>query len=224
MNKDTKNKILNLEPFYIENFTSVFFSWKDLENLLNLRPFVNGARFTIIRPEKKYSWPNCFWLSDVNSFPPNIIKECIQNNACYFKDCSRVNEHINSLCGNLEVLTKKPVDAHIYFDLTGQKNKSFPAHWDFAHNLIVQMEGQTNFKIWNFFTDNEEKRSKEEMKEKPFIDVVLKPGDAVFVPAKMWHKADSITKRISISFPIWYQSQNILNIQEREWINLTNGV
>ena len=222
MFKNIKNEILNSKPFHLKNFCDKLFSWKELEQLLNLRPFISNERFVVINGLPEFNIPDRNWLTNKNSWPPNKIVEGITNRVCYLVDCSRVNKKINTFCGELELLTEKPVDAHIYFDYTNKKGHSFPIHWDYADNLIVQIEGKTNFKIWNFYTDNENIRLVKSLDKSPFIDVIMEPGDIIFVPAKMWHQAISETKRLSISFPIQINSTNKENIQEREWISLDN--
>lgn len=221
MNQSFKDKIKSLTPVYETGVFDKFFTWKDLENLLNLRPFINDKRF-IVTNNLKQSWsvPTCYWLTEVSSFPPNIISYYVQNYVCYIKDCSRVNEKINSLCNQLELLTGKPTDAHIYFDCTNVEGSGFPPHWDFSDNLIVQMEGESTFKVWDLFAKENDPRTQDKINQSPFIDITLKQGDAIFVPSKMWHQAISKTKRLSISFPMNRNLQEGYSIQERDWIKI----
>ena len=192
---------------FIKNFNKNLFSWKELNLLLNLRPFLSTKRVSVLDiPEGGYNWPNQSWLSDVNTFPPELFDSIIRTKTCLIIDCSRVNQKINNLCQFLEIITKKPTDAHIYFTLN-EKSKSFPPHIDENNNLIVQVEGISNLKIW-----------KNDTKLKPDIDIILKKGDAMYIPKNIYHQIISLTKRLSISFPM--SEANLIRFQERHWINV----
>lgn len=213
--QNVSNKIIRYQPFYEEKLIDNLFSWKELESLLNLRPFVNSDRFHIIG-EKEYSWKSQDWLSDINTYPPEIIQSEVKKYVCYLNDCSRVNRKVNNLCQILETITECSTDAHIYFSLEDIPSSGFGIHFDCSHNFIVQVEGQTHFKVWGE-VENKLKRNytSEEIDEVPLIDVVMKPGDAIFIPSFYLHSAHSITKRLSISFPMWLETNNP---QSRHWI------
>lgn len=220
---DVCQKVKDFEPFYKQGLTTNLFSWTELERLLNLRPFTNKKRFTsvddlsrewVITHRTKF---NSAWLTDYDSYPPEVIKYFINNSVCYLRDCSRVNEKINSICAELERLTLHPSDAHIYFCLTDNLGSGFGPHWDNQHNLIIQVEGETHFRIWGKTTEWNRFRVNEP-KESPLIDVVMKPGDSVFVPAHYVHCATSLMKRLSVSFPLTKSDKDLH--QSRDWITL----
>lgn len=213
------NQILQFKPFYQPSLIHDLFSWKELENLLNLRPFVNAQRFHILSG-KQYEWGSSCWLSDVNTYPPSLIQEEIQNHVCYLSDCSRVNSQVNQLCQQLETLTAYPTDAHIYFSVEDIPTPGFGIHYDFSHNLIVQIEGQTHFKVWGERENEFTPTNVNEIQEDPILDVVMNAGDVIFIPIYYWHSAHSITKRLSISFPLSPHPYSLH--QCRKWIELTN--
>lgn len=214
-----RDRIKKLEPFYEGNVLKNIFSWKELEYLLNLRPFNSQSRFKVFLKEE-YKWPCQAWVTDINCFPPSIIKDIIKKYPCHLADSSRVNEKINSICEELETITKLPTDSHIYFDLREFHDfGGFGVHFDFAHNLIVQVEGISNIKIWNVKGFEENKRIITHLDEKPILDVIMKPGDVCYIPAYHYHKVVSLSKRLSVSFP---SSVSIdFPFQEREWIKIT---
>jgi len=157
-------------------------------------------------------------MSDINTFPPTLLDAEIRNFHCYLSDASRVNEHVNSVCGQLEqTFSGGAADAHIYFNLAEVADNGFGIHWDFSHNLIVQMEGETEFKIWEDTVVGD--RNPQFLNEKPVIDVLMQPGDAVFIPLNVYHQAISKTKRLSISFPVSFN--NGFANQDRHWIKIT---
>ena len=218
--QNCNNKIINLELFYQENFLSQkelkdVFSWKELERLLNLRPFINDKRFKIIN-NKSYTWDTSSWLSDKNTYPSSLIEKEIKSSLCFITDCSRVSKGVNEIAKYLEDLTNSAADAHIFFSLTNDK-QGFGIHSDTSHNFILQIEGETNFKVWNIL-DTEKIHNIDKIDEQPFIDVIMKPGDCIFIPAYYWHVAESCTKRLSISFPMTIYQDAVK--EDRNWINL----
>ena len=217
--REIRKQILEVKPCYFPQAFPKIFSWNELENLLNLRPFVNNKRFKVI-DSSGYSWENQAWLTDINTFPPTLLQEILKSNHCYFSDSSRVNESVNSICGELEnMFFGSAVDAHIYFTAAETTEGGFGIHWDFSHNLIVQIEGSTRFLLWDYYADeNTSDRVAESLPVDPVYDVVLNPGVAVFVPLRSYHRALSQSKRLSVSFPISFG--NGCSSQDRHWIKL----
>tara|TARA_Y100000361_G_C11071500_1_gene295956 strand:- start:175 stop:759 length:585 start_codon:yes stop_codon:yes gene_type:complete len=192
-----------MKPFILRNFYHNILTWDELNTLLNLRPFLSSSRFQIIHaPKKGYRWDNQCWLTDISTFPPSLVKNIIKQHTCFIIDCSRVNKKINDMCKGIENITNMPTDAHIYFSLN-KSNKSFDKHNDSSHNFILQVEGKTNFKVW----DNDIE----------VIDDILNKGDLIFIPKYMYHQANSKTKRMSISFAF---AENDLDKQDRNWLNI----
>lgn len=213
MLEDIQDRIKELKPFYVRSAVKNIFSWKDLENLLNLRPFILKNRFVFFTDER-YEWPNQHWLSELNSFPPSVIDKIIKKYPCHITDASRVNEQINSICSQLDNISGLPTDAHIYFDLRDDFGKAFGIHYDYAHNLIAQIEGSSRVKIWNI---KGEEKNVNHLNVEPIIDIIMEPGDLIYAPAYYYHEIESLTKRLSISFPMWAAGGVT---QEREWIRI----
>jgi hypothetical protein len=206
LSNDILKNIQSLQPFTKTNVLTNLLSWKELESLLNLRPFVNHQRFNIMS-NKKYEWSKSSWLTDVNTYPPNLLNEEIKKYVCFLIDCSRVNKYINNVCKTIEDYCKWPVDAHIFFSYKEAHTdlKGFGVHKDKQHNLIVCIDGSMTAKVW------------QDKDLKPIIDVTLNKGDVVFVPAEVYHQIIPLTKRISISFPMAHYENTF---QERDWIEL----
>ena len=174
--------------------------WTELEKLINNRPFMSNKRFHCTKPGE-FSWPNKSWLTDVNTYPPQAVKEMLKLGTCYLADCSRVNKQINELCNMIESMVNAPTDAHIYFSQT--KDDSFGRHNDKNANIIIQQEGISHAKVW---------------KDKELIiDEELTKGEMIFIPALCDHEIRPLTNRISVSFPIAFGHKDI---QERDWVKL----
>ena len=207
----------HLKPFYVKDIMS----WSELEKLINLRPLMSNSRFQCSE-DKNFTWPNRSWLSDVNTYPPQTVKAMMKLGTCYITDCSRVNKTINSMCKYIEDSTGSATDAHIYFSQV--KDKSFGVHCDSSANFIVQCEGETYFKVWDIKGSPGEEYDMEARlgvpKPEPLIDVLMNPGDIVFIHSLMYHQAVSKTNRVSVSFPIDMLNKKPEYIQERDWIRL----
>jgi hypothetical protein len=195
------------------------FSWSELEHLLNFRPYINNKRFIMANcfNYEDYVWRNEAWLTDVNSWDPDVLSKAIKKHVCGIVDASRVNPKINQICKELEEHFNLTTDAHIYFSLIKKHKEGFGAHWDKSDNMIVQVEGKTRFKVWN--KTNESVTDKKDLKKESIIlDEVLEKGDVIWIPSHVWHEAISLEKRISISFPCFKSS---LPSQNRKWIKLS---
>ena len=174
-------------------------------------------------------WKADGWSLNPYTVPPSLLKTLIQKNHGHLVDCSRISESVNEFSKTLEESYQTPaaVDAHIYFDLTETLTDGFQIHFDNPDTLIVQMEGRTKFEVWDnkqFSCDlNNRHKSLVDLPGDPIIDVVLEPGDAIFIPRLTYHRAKSLTKRLSISFPIarkeWTMSPEF-SMTDRHWIKL----
>lgn len=217
--KEIRDEIVKNKPCVFLNSFPKIFSWDELEHLINLRPFVNNKRFNII-DSQGYFWDNQAWLSDINTFPPSLLETELKKHHCYFSDCSRVNQNVNQICNEIEsIFHSSAVDAHIYFTVADNLDGGFGIHWDYSHNLIVQVEGSTRFLLWDYYADQSvTDRVAESLPVDPLYDLILKPGDAIFVPMKSYHCALSQSKRLSISFPI--SLDNKFASQDRVWVKL----
>lgn len=195
------SKLKSLTPHFGKGPRGLF-TYKELERLLNLRPFVNNLRF---KPTggKKYHWPVYDWFTDKDSWPISCIKDALSKTSAYISDASRANEKINKFSETLEKIFKRPTDCHIYFSLN--KNvESFGRHRDQSHNVIVVCEGKINFKIYDGDTILEKNLSK---------------GDYAFIPVNVDHHLTPLTsKRLSCSFPIAPDGEKF---DERDWFKIT---
>ena len=179
------------------------FTFKELEILINLRPFTNNKRFITTRPTKRvFKWNNNYWATDRNCWPISLIEKLTREGTCYLLDCSRANKKINDTADKLEKKFNTPVDCHIYFSLH-KGSTSFSKHKDRAHNFIVACEGEIEFEIF--------------LNKK--ITKKLKTGDYVYIPAGVYHRAVPLTdKRISCSFAIKTPLGGIR--EERKWLRI----
>ena len=142
----------------------------------------------------------------------------------YFSDMSRSTKNINDFASFLEDQYERHIDAHIYVCRDPNIEHPFAAHFDMQHNVIVQCEGKTNFKVWKEVEDHSiEKQIQLDMSnEEPILDVIMEVGDAIWIPRYYPHQAISLTPRLSVSFP-FNDTENTAHkdhFEDRNWVTL----
>ena len=91
------------------------FTFKELEILINLRPFTNNKRFITTRPtDRFFKWDNNCWATDRNCWPISLIKKLTKEGTCYLADCSRANKKINNFA-NLLAYSNIAIDSALLF-------------------------------------------------------------------------------------------------------------
>ena len=219
-----------MKPHFVKNYYSKMFggiwdrklfTWKELETLINIRPLMTTKRVWILGSSDEYEWVTSGWSLDNNCYPPSLLKNLLDTYACYLSDMSRSTKKINDVANHLEEEYNLDSDAHIYISRRIDIDHPFGIHFDKNHNVIIQCEGQTNFKVWNEFTGDVVTAFKNgmntrlTMSNEPILDVDMRPGDAIWIPKYYPHLATSKTQRMSVSFPLKYGLK-----QPREWIEL----
>ena len=204
--------------FYQKNFGGKLFTWKELEHLINIRPLMDEKRVLVLNDEK-FRWnDNDVWTINPDCYPPTLLKELIETQVCYIKEMSRATEKINAFAAQLEKIYRLPTDAHIYSCKNPDLKHPFGIHFDESHNVIVQCEGKTNFKVWDKVRGKEQNNCDMKLNEDPLLDVEMNSGDASWIPAYYPHLATSRTSRLSVSFPSTELNDPFL--QNRQWVKL----
>ena len=217
---------LLVEAKYVEDFNPNLLSWVELSNLINIRPLMTTSRVKLLDGQgRKFNWIATGWHRDPNCYPPSLIRSLLDEMVIYFTDMSRATERINDFARAVEDEYQRQVDAHIYVCRDPKLEHPFGAHIDEAHNIIIQCEGETNFKVWNELKDGE-KIMKDgdninmKIDDKPMLDVIMKPGDAIWVPMYCPHHAVSLSPRMSVSFPFTPRGLLTKANEDRNWISL----
>lgn len=214
----------DFELNFVKGYYKNLFSWQDLANLINIRPLMSDKRVKLLDPlKRKYKWYTNGWIKDRQTYPPSLIRNLLEEMVIYFSDMSRVHEKINQFASSMEDDYKRHVDAHIYVCRNPKIEHPFGIHFDVSHNIIIQCEGKTNFKVWNEVEDHTVlKQVNLDITSDPIIDVVMEAGDALWIPRYFPHKATSLTPRLSVSFP-FPDDENAaheLSFEDRNWISL----
>ena len=209
-----------------KNYKPDLLSWNEMANIINTRPLMNDKRVKLLGNNKRYEWLCSKWTKDPNCFPPSLIKKILDDIMIYFVDMSRATEKINDFAKHIEDDYGKQTDAHIYVCRNLGIKHHFGVHYDFNHNLIVQCEGKTNFKVWDEVKDVDRNlkgigiNTRMEMEVEPIMDVDMESGDAIWIPKHFPHLATSLTPRLSVSFPLSEYSDTNLIREDRTWITL----
>ena len=215
-----------METKYVEGYVPHLFSWNELSNIINIRPLLTAKRVQLLDPEKReFNWLVSGWNHDPNCYPPSLIRDLLNEMVVVFTDMSRATEKINDFANSIENTYQRNVDAHVYVCRNPELEHPFGAHIDGAHNVIVQCEGETNFKVWDKVENGEKlleekKNVKMEIDDAPILDVIMKPGDAIWIPLHYPHLATSLTPRMSVSFPFTPRGLMSIAHEDRNWISL----
>ena len=99
------------------------------------------------------------------------------------------NEELVKTCFNIEQYFGNGC-ANVYCSPKGE-SKSFPPHVDRTENFLLHAYGKTKWTIYKEFKGDEPKTI--------VAEYMLEPGDLLYIPTYLYHKAESVTPRISIS-------------------------
>ena len=212
----------SFSPKFEKDYCPDLLSWKELSDLVNQTQLMTQQRIKVNFPEeyaKSLSWPKTRWCLDDRAVPAVILKDIIERYVCSFGEMSRSTKKINGFAKSIEDKYNMPTDAHIYTCKNLDIEHPFGIHYDNSHNIIVQCEGETNFKVWDIIKDKDQPQSNMSITDTPLLDVDMKPGDAIWIPKSYPHLATSHTPRISVSFPFIREHEDE-PIENREWIQL----
>lgn len=194
------------EPFVLKNVFKYenIISWDDIENYLN-NPYIHNDDVEVIDSSSgikfnlsRIHYPYCHIERIIPSQVFNLIKK---GNSFVLLNMNRFNKKLNFLANEIEsnVVGNNFLDFHLYCGLDSKTN-SFKAHSDKSHNIIMQVDGVSRWKVYSdwydqslIFPSNLEKNLN------VIIDELLNPGDIVYIPAGVVHLCIPQGKRISIS-------------------------
>ena len=213
---------IHIKPKFEKGYCPDLFSWDELSNVINILPLMTMDR-VFVKSSIDYHWDSDSWTTNSQSIPSYIIKDIVERDVLYIREMSRSTKKINAFAKTIEETYNMPTDAHIYMCKNLEAEHPFGIHYDDCDNVIVQCEGETNFKVWDIIKDKNQSQSKMSITETPLLDVDMKPGDVIWIPKSYPHSATSKTPRMSVSFP-FIGNPFIGNgnefIQNRDWIQL----
>lgn len=150
------------------------------------------------------------WFNKVVPYKHELFGAINEGYTFIIEQYGHYNEAVDTLLRCIESTFDCNCDAHI-FGNSKSGSKSFDAHWDEPANFICQIDGETH---WNVY--EERCSALIEMAETLYnpdeagqeltiaLDVILKPGDVMYIPARTYHKPFPGGKRLSMSIPCRY--------------------
>lgn len=147
----------------------------------------NHSRITT--PIKKYGWRN--------SWNTKMLQKYWNEGCAFVLHTIHLNEKLKKLIKSLEEYSGMQFDSHIYCGKAG--STSYNYHCDVSHNIIIQCQGVTRWRVYPLIT--KQSMTFSEMKLDPIIDVTMNPGDVIWIPMFQVHYAEPITDRLSVSLP-----------------------
>ena len=184
---------------------SYYATYKDLEYCLNNPQFfdiqfidrISGTYVQLPEFERCWSRPHVEQKDLVDCW--NHGHNLVINNF------DQIDSKRQEICQNVEE-TFPQIRASMHIYAGARDCKSFKIHEDHANNFILQVDGETHWRVYN-------NRASNLVKELPDwnlqhedldcrIDVILKPGDLLYIPARCYHQALPESKRLSVSIPM----------------------
>jgi hypothetical protein len=182
---------LDQEPKFLGRLVkniSDYLTWDNVEYCVNNPQFYN---IEIIQNNLTIPVPTYHnaWIDKPILDKEFIVRQINQGLAFVIHNYSYFNKNTVQLVKDVSDKFNVFPDIHVYGGLNGAG--SFKKHKDFPPNIIIQVEGETPWKIWKDET------------QPPVIDVVLKPGEGLYIPAGFLHAAEPTQKRLSMSITCW---------------------
>lgn len=209
----------------VDNYTD-FCSWEEIEYSINRPSLFNFELIDKIENKDRIEIPRekLYWGNNETQHSKFISKAVNDGNGLIILRWEDANQNTFDMCEMLEKVFDVCASAHVYCGL--EEAKSFNIHTDYPSNFILQVFGKTRWKVYKNRLSSLIRSGKFILQEKDLeidFDVVLEPGDIIYVPSKMYHIALPDSPRISISFPC--QSDMFGKKQNRTFyrINYPNG-
>jgi hypothetical protein len=203
------------EPFVIKDFLpnpEKYLSWDDIDRSLKnnyiqweiLDPSPSRHRIPI--PSSRYE----YFRYPVQDH--HVIKQFIDQGLGFIMlEYSYSKEIVNDLCKQIQEKFMVTTDVHVFGGKTAESH-SLNMHADLATNIIIPTYGKIKWKIYNNRLSTLHDLDKIQ-EEKPWLEdpslldikfeVVLEAGDLLYLPARVYHEAIPLGKRLSMSIPCW---------------------
>jgi len=219
---ELENLLINEKPLHIKKFVDHperLITWSDVEACMN-----NPIAFNVELIDAKGCKVN------LSKFDYAANKQPLfdgLHNGCglIINDYGFYNEATNAFLNLFESTFDVNSAIHVYCGLQG--GTSFNIHCDSPHNFILQVEGRTHWKVYDNrmntlldFHAGYPSSGIDESRLTKVIDVVLEPGDGLYIPPKVYHVACPDQPRISISVPCWPRSKQQAPGVDRRYLRI----
>ena len=178
-------------------------TWEEIENYLN-NSYLHSDNIELISNCGSKFFPNKspYPYSETETYKTPQIFEFINKGFSFILlNMNRFNSSMNSVFAEIEdsLENKILMDFHVYAGL-GSESKSFLAHTDQSNNIIMQIDGESHWKVFDAnFKESINIMDSDESRFGLIVDETLKPGDCLYIPVGSLHKCSPKDKRMSIS-------------------------
>ncbi|MEM9542580.1 MAG: cupin domain-containing protein [Cyanobacteria bacterium P01_E01_bin.42] len=173
---------------------NTLFTWEKLNYLLNFHRLQYGEDVRLVR--------------DGEPLPPGTAKDWLKQMQ---QGATLILNHVHELDPSLAALATQlryelghRVQINLY--CTPQEQQGFNCHYDTHEVLVLQLDGE---KEWFILPETEQFPMKGTRPsnalppdESPYLKVILKPGDVLYVPRGHWHYAVPVGERPSLHLTI----------------------
>jgi hypothetical protein len=204
------NLIVNDRSHYFENLLDNpedYLSWQDVETCVNnphLFDFEMIDKFSnkINIPAQQKAWISNKLVQDKRFLADGINA----GNTLIIMNYGFYSQKTNDLLNVFERIFDIDTAIHVYCGLGD--SKSFKIHDDYPPNFIIQVEGETHWKVFknrisSLYKTGTQQHTLSEDQLEVETEVVLKPGDGLYIPSRAYHWAVPLGKRLSMSIPCW---------------------
>jgi len=226
--EEFKAKVNNSETFVIKGNKNKF---KDLITLDEIeRTINNGCNWNTPVSIIYHGARQLYIAGDVAWTPQALnktkVKEMIEaNNSFMMMNQSQINKQVAELVTSIEDEFNMFGDAHIYVSPSAEAT-GYKAHRDRPqHKIYLQIEGTSNWQIFDYNNLDEEVSYLEEEDENKHLvermNFELEAGDLLYMPPDTFHKVRNYSgARISLSIPFNPSDYGGMNKMDRTYIPL----
>lgn len=217
-------------------------TWQDFSDYLNNDRAVSGLQVVISKHRKlcmekgnmhggkdKPAWHREFWYDK-----EYLLKLWEEGNTLVLTKASQFSNEMNAVAGAVEsAIPFSSTDAHFYCSAKNGAH-AFYCHGDTDDNFLIHALGAVHWKVYpairehTIMPNGTAKMTgrvvippEEEALMTPYIDEILQPGDLLYIPRGVYHKATPMGPRISISIPVSLGSRRRL---DRRYYDFTKSV
>ena len=188
-------------------------TWKDIEYCLN-NPNQFNIKFINKHINQFIEYPKFKRAWDAHDQPEvrELMNIFADGHTCIIEKFEYIHHSKQYILKQIEDIFNVQASMHIFCGLGD--TRSFNIHEDYANNLIIQVEGETHWEVYENrashlipqldYTSvaNDLGQGVDPSKLTIAIDHVMQPGDILYIPARTYHREFPKAKRLSLSIPL----------------------
>ena len=132
-----------------------------------------------------------------------LVSEILDGNSFVLNSMERYTKGLFYVSNILSKIHNRYVTTNIYGGLKNT-SKSFGTHYDEQYVLILQLDGISNWTVFNEVADGTTRILDDDTHLNIDIQTTLHPGDVLYIPYMKYHKCIPSSKRLSASISVDY--------------------